>query len=373
VDENADENVEVRPVPVPVLVPVPVRAGGSVLISEFDYHLPPELIAQEPLPERDASRLLVLDRETGAISHRAFRDLPDLLDPGDLVVMNRSRVIPARLLGRRSKGGDAEILLVRDRGEGRWEAMVRPGRHLRPGQRVAIDDDFSVVIESEALAEDGRRHVRLLSRRRDVAAALERCGHVPLPPYVRRPDRPEDRERYQTVYAHEPGSIAAPTAGLHFTPDTLVRLRARGVETAEVVLHVGPGTFRPVTAARVEDHRLPPEPYLVPPETADAVARARGRGGRVVAIGTTTVRALEASAAAAGAVTAGSGETALVIVPGFRFQAVDALVTNFHLPRSSLLLLVSAFAGRERVLAAYAEAVRSGYRFYSYGDAMWVG
>ena len=341
-------------------------------ISDFDYELPPASIAQEPLPERDASRLLVLDRASGAVEHRLFRDLPDLLDPGDLVVLNRSRVIPARLLGHRAKGGEAEILLVRDRGDGRWEAMVRPGRHLRPGQRVTIDDDLSVVIETEALGEDGRRQVRLLSRQRDLAGALERCGHVPLPPYVRRPDRPEDRERYQTVYAREPGSIAAPTAGLHFTPAILERLRARGVATAEVVLHVGPGTFRPVTAPRVEDHRVLPEPYVLPPETALAVAQARARRGRVVAIGTTAVRTLEGSAAASGAVTAGSGETALVIVPGFRFQVVDALVTNFHLPRSSLLLLVSAFAGRERVLAAYAEAVRSGYRFYSYGDAMFV-
>jgi S-adenosylmethionine:tRNA ribosyltransferase-isomerase len=343
-----------------------------VLISDFDYHLPPELIAQEPLPDRDASRLLVMDRASGAVQHRLFRDLPDMLGPGDLVVVNRSRVIAARLLGRRAKGGEAEILLVRDRGEGRWEAMVRPGRHLRPGQRVTVDEDLSVMIESEALGEDGRRRVRLLSRGRDIAGALERCGHVPLPPYVRRPDRPEDRERYQTVYAREPGSIAAPTAGLHFTPSILERLRARGVATAEVVLHVGPGTFRPVTAARVEDHRVASEPYVLPPETADAVARAKARGGRVVAIGTTSVRTLEGSAAAGGVAAAGTGEMTLVIVPGFRFQVVDALVTNFHLPRSSLLLLVSAFAGRERVLAAYADAVRAGYRFYSYGDAMLI-
>ena len=343
-----------------------------MLISDFDYDLPPELIAQEPLPERDASRLLVLDRRTGAIEHRAFRDLPELLNPGDLLVVNRSRVIPARLLGRRASGGEAEILLVREVSEGRWEAMVRPGRHLRPGQRVAIDDDLTVVIESEALAADGRRQVRLLSRRRDLEGALERCGHVPLPPYVRRPDRPEDRERYQTVYAREPGSIAAPTAGLHFTPSLLERLRARGVATAEVLLHVGPGTFRPVTAERVEDHALPPEPFVLPPETAAAVAAARARGGRVIAVGTTSVRALEASASPGGTVAPGSGETALVIVPGHSFQVVDALVTNFHLPRSSLLLLVSALAGRERVLAAYAEAVRLRYRFYSYGDAMLV-
>jgi S-adenosylmethionine:tRNA ribosyltransferase-isomerase len=250
--------------------------------------------------------------------------------------------------------------------------MVRPGRYLRPGQRVNVDDDLSVVVESEAIAEDSRRVVRLLSRSRDVPAAIARCGHVPLPPYVRRPDRPGDRERYQTLYAREPGSVAAPTAGLHFTDAVADRLRARGIATAEVVLHVGPGTFRPVSAERVEDHRVQPEEFVLPAETVEAVAQTRERGGRVVAVGTTTVRTLEGAAAKDGGMAAGAGETALVIVPGFRFRTVDALVTNFHLPRSSLLLLVAAFAGRERVLAAYAEAVRAGYRFYSYGDAMLV-
>jgi S-adenosylmethionine:tRNA ribosyltransferase-isomerase len=316
---------------------------------------------------------MVLPRAGGPARHHSFRDLPDLLAPGDLLVMNRSRVFPARLLGRRASGGEAEILLVRDLGEGRWEAMVRPGRHLRPGQRVALDDDLSVVIESEALAADGRRRVRLLSKRRDVAAALERCGHTPLPPYIRRPDRPSDRERYQTVYAREPGSVAAPTAGLHFTAAVLDRLKEHGVQTAEVLLHVGPGTFRPVTAERAEDHVVDPEPFVVPEETAAAVAAARARGKRVVAVGTTTVRTLETVAEDDGGVRAGAGDTRLVIVPGFRFRVVDALLTNFHLPRSSLLMLVSAFAGRERVLQAYAEAVRAGYRFYSYGDAMLVG
>jgi len=313
---------------------------------------------------------MVLPRGGGPVHHHVFRELPDLLAPGDLVVMNRSRVIPARLLGLRSRGGEAEVLLLRDKGDGHWEAMVRPGRHLRPGQRVTVDEDLTVVVESEALAADGRRQVRLLSKRRDVAAGLARCGHTPLPPYIRRPDRPEDRERYQTVYAREPGSIAAPTAGLHFTPAVLAALRARGIETAEVVLHVGPGTFRPVTAERVEDHAVEPEPFAVSKETAEAVSAARARGGRVVAVGTTTVRVLETVARADRGVEAREGETSLVIVPGFTFRAVDALVTNFHLPRSSLLLLVAAFAGRERVLGAYAEAIREGYRFYSYGDAM---
>jgi S-adenosylmethionine:tRNA ribosyltransferase-isomerase len=342
-----------------------------VLITEFDFELPPELIAQEPLAERDASRLMVLDRRTGAIAHRLFRDLPELLKAGDLLVRNRSRVIPARLLGKRDSGGEAEVLLVRDRGEGRWEAMVRPGRYLRPGQRVNVDDDLTVVVESEAIAEDSRRMVRLLSRKRDIGAALERCGHMPLPPYVRRPDRPADRERYQTIYALEPGSVAAPTAGLHFTDAVADRLRARAVESADVVLHVGPGTFRPVTAERVEEHRVQPEEFVLPERTVDAVARTKARGGRVIAVGTTTVRTLE-GAAQKGALAAGAGETSLVIVPGFRFQVVDALITNFHLPRSSLLLLVAALAGRERVLAAYAEAIREKYRFYSYGDAMLV-
>jgi S-adenosylmethionine:tRNA ribosyltransferase-isomerase len=339
-------------------------------ISQFDYELPPELIAQEPLPERDASRLLVLDRGMGGTAHHAFRDLPELLAPGDLLVANRSRVIPARLLGRRARGGEAEILLVRDHGQGRWEAMVRPGRHLRPGQRVTIDDDLSVVVESEALGADGRRRVRLLSKRRDVDGALERCGHTPLPPYIQRPDLAADRERYQTVYARERGSVAAPTAGLHFTDSLLAKLAERGIEREEVVLHVGPGTFQPVRAARVEEHRVAPEPYVLPPGTAAAVERTRARGGRVVAVGTTTVRVLESAARPDGTVAAGEGETGLVIVPGHRFRVVDALLTNFHLPRSSLLLLVAAFAGREAVLRAYAEAVRQRYRFYSYGDAM---
>jgi len=315
---------------------------------------------------------MLLPREGGAIRHLVFRDLPDLLAPGDLLVVNRSRVMPARLLGRRSGGGEAEILLVRERGEGRWEAMVRPGRHLRPGQRVTVDDDLSVVVESEALAGEGLRQVRLLSKRRDVEAGLDRCGHTPLPPYIRRPDRPEDRERYQTVYAREAGSVAAPTAGLHFTPAVLARLQERGVEVAEVVLHVGPGTFRPVTAVRVEDHVVEPEPFWVPDETAAAVAAARARHGRVVAVGTTTVRTLETAARADRTIAAGEGQTTLVIVPGFAFRVVDALLTNFHLPRSSLLLLVAAFAGRARVLSAYAAALEAGYRFYSYGDAMLI-
>jgi len=321
---------------------------------------------------RDAARLLRLPRTGGAPADHVFRDLPRLLRAGDLLVVNRSRVFPARLLGRRAGGGQAEVLLLRPEGDERWEALVRPGRRLRPGDVVAVDDDLSVTIETEARGEDGRRGVRLAATSGAVAAALEQAGHVPLPPYIRRPDRPDDRARYQTVYARETGSVAAPTAGLHFTPALLDALRGAGIDVAEIVLHVGPGTFRPVTADEVEDHRLAGEPYVIPRETADAIAAARARGARVVAVGTTVVRTLEAAARGDGAVAAGTGETDLVIAPGFRFRTTDALVTNFHLPRSSLLLLVAAFAGRERVLEAYAEALRRGYRFYSYGDAMLV-
>jgi S-adenosylmethionine:tRNA ribosyltransferase-isomerase len=339
--------------------------------DDFDYDLPPELIAQEPLAERDASRLLALDRTTGAVGHHLFRDLPALLRSGDLLVVNRSRVRPARLLGTRPGGGEAELLLVRDLGGGDWEALVRPGRRLRAGLRVQVGDTLEVEMVGDPLA-DGRRHVRLHARAGDAAGEVERLGHVPLPPYIRREDRPADRQRYQTVYAREPGSVAAPTAGLHFTEELLTGLRERGIDRAEVVLHVGPGTFRPVQADDVRDHTVPAEPYLVPEGTPDQIARARARGGRVVAVGTTTTRVLETAVNEGGRMAVGEGETDLVIVPGHRFRAVDVLLTNFHLPRSSLLLLVAAFAGRERVLEAYAEAVRRRYRFYSYGDAMLV-
>ncbi|HSB60300.1 MAG TPA: tRNA preQ1(34) S-adenosylmethionine ribosyltransferase-isomerase QueA [Vicinamibacteria bacterium] len=339
-------------------------------ISKLDYELPAELIAQEPLPERDASRLLVLDRASGEVAHRRFRDLPGLLREGDLLVLNRSRVVPARLLGRRAGGGEAEVLLVRARADGTWDALVRPSRRLRAGAVVEVAADLAVEMAAGPTPGPLRR-VRLRALG-PIEAVLERRGHVPLPPYIRRPDAPVDRERYQTVYAREPGSVAAPTAGLHFTEAVLAALEARGVERAELVLHVGPGTFRPVAVEQVEDHRVDPEGFVVPEETAEAVARTRARGGRVVAVGTTATRALETAAEEAGGVRAGAGETDLVVVPGHRFRVVDALLTNFHLPRSSLLLLVAAFAGRERVLAAYAEAVRCGYRFYSYGDAMWI-
>ncbi|MBI3931774.1 MAG: tRNA preQ1(34) S-adenosylmethionine ribosyltransferase-isomerase QueA [Acidobacteria bacterium] len=341
-------------------------------LSDFDYELPLEAVAQEPLPQRDASRLLVLPRDGGTPHHHVFRDLPYLLRPGDLLVVNRSQVFPARLLGRRATGGRAEVLLISREGSDLWDALVQPGRRLRSGDVVRVDDGLEVDIASEARPPEGRRRVRLRAADGNVDAALGRAGHVPLPPYIRRPDRPEDRERYQTIFARESGSIAAPTAGLHFSPDLLAALGARGIRRADVVLHVGPGTFKPVTVDDVRRHTVEAEPFVVPPETAEAVARTRAQGGRVVAVGTTTVRTLETVARENGTVEAREGRTDLVIVPGHRFRAVDALVTNFHLPRSSLLLLVAAFAGRERVLAAYEEAIRAGYRFYSYGDAMLV-
>jgi S-adenosylmethionine:tRNA ribosyltransferase-isomerase len=340
-------------------------------IGDFDYRLPPEAVAQEPLAHRDAARLLVLDRRTGALRHAVVRDLPQLLAPGDLLVLNRSRVFPARLLGRREGGGAAELLLVAPRPDGSWEALARPSRRLRPGTRVRVAEDLEVLVEAD-LPDPARKTVRLEARAADAWAAIERHGHTPLPPYIRRPDRREDRERYQTVYAREVGSVAAPTAGLHFTPSLLDALAQHGIERAEVVLHVGPGTFRPVQVEDVAAHRIEAEPFWVPEEAAAAVRRARARGGRVVAVGTTTTRLLESRAAEGGEVRPGRGATDLVIVPGHRFRAVDALLTNFHLPRSSLLLLVAAFAGRERVLAAYGEAIKAGYRFYSYGDAMLI-
>ncbi len=348
-------------------------------VEDYDYELPEELIAQEPLPERASSRLLALDRASGGHGHRTFADLTELLSPGDLLVTNRSRVLPARLLGRRSGGGEAEILLVRPREPHLWDAMVRPGRRLRAGAVVEIAAGFDVHIEGDSgttsaasSAGGPMRTVRLVTEGDDPRAAIERHGHVPLPPYIRRADRADDRERYQTVYAREPGSVAAPTAGLHFTSDLLRRLEARGVVRAELVLHVGPGTFRPVEVADVREHRVDAELFTIPPPTAATVRQAQREGRRIVAVGTTTTRALESALTPDGSLRAGDGQTDLVITPGHSFRVVDGLVTNFHLPRSSLLLLVCAFAGRENVLAAYREAVRERYRFYSYGDAMLI-
>ncbi|HZP35639.1 MAG TPA: tRNA preQ1(34) S-adenosylmethionine ribosyltransferase-isomerase QueA [Methylomirabilota bacterium] len=342
-------------------------------VADFDYELPPALIAQEPAEPRDASRLLVLDRLTGRLEDRGFRDLPEMLRSGDCLVANRSRVMPARLLGTAAQGGGAvELLLLRPVADGRWEAMVRPGRRCRVGARVTLAGGLAEA----RITGRGPEGTRLVAFEAPwpVRELMERHGLPPLPPYIARHDapKPEDRERYQTVYAREEGSVAAPTAGLHFTPELLARLEARGVEVCYLTLHVGPGTFRPLRAGPVDGHRLEAEPVEIPPATADAITRARLDRRRVVAVGTTTTRALEWAARRDGMVRAGCGDADLFIRPGHRFRVVDALVTNFHLPRSSLLVLVSAFAGRDRVLAAYRHAVAAGYRFYSYGDAMLI-
>jgi S-adenosylmethionine:tRNA ribosyltransferase-isomerase len=352
-----------------------------MLTRDFDYDLPEALIAQEAAP-RGTSRLLVLDAPAGSAErHRRVSDLPEILRPGDLLVVNDTRVIPARIFGRRlledgSEGARVELLLIERAGpEGstEWEALVRPGRKARPGTVLLFSDAPApgagrpLRAEVTAKLDDGRHRARFSE---PVEPHLERLGHVPLPPYIKRPDRSDDRDRYQTVFARRPGAIAAPTAGLHFTPELLDRLRAHGIDRATVTLHVGIGTFKPVTADLVHEHRMDAERYEISDDAADAIHRTRERGGRVVAVGTTVVRALESAAAEDGTVRPGTGRTELFIYPGYRFRAVDALLTNFHLPRSTLLMLVCAFAGKDRVLAAYREAVEEGYRFYSYGDAM---
>jgi S-adenosylmethionine:tRNA ribosyltransferase-isomerase len=335
-----------------------------VRLTDYDYPLPEGSIAQHPLP-RGESRLLALDRE-GRERHRRVRDLPALLHPGDLLVVNDTRVIPARLFARRAGGGRrVELLLVERASACEWEALAGPGKRARPGTVLELAPGLTA--EVIGTAPTGRRRLRFSE---PIEPHLERLGHVPLPPYIRRPDEPADRERYQTVYARRPGAVAAPTAGLHLSEELLAALAAAGIERAAVTLHVGPGTFKPVTAERVAEHRMESERYEIDAAAAAAIRAARARGGRVVAVGTTVVRALESAAARSAEPAPGCGATDLFITPGFRFRAVDVLLTNFHLPRSTLLLLVAAFAGRERVLAAYAEAVAAGYRFYSYGDAM---
>ncbi|MEQ9569753.1 MAG: tRNA preQ1(34) S-adenosylmethionine ribosyltransferase-isomerase QueA [Longimicrobiales bacterium] len=362
-------------------------ASGDRL-SDYDYDLPARCIAAVPAERRDESRLLVVPRGGGELRHLRFRQLDELVAPGDLLVVNESRVLPARLLGRKPTGAAAEILLVRPLPDGVggapldeggavagvddarvWEALVRPGGKLKPGRVVDVAEGFRVAILGPA--PGGGRVVRLECDG-PVADALERHGHVPLPPYIDRDDDPGDRVRYQTVYARTPGSVAAPTAGLHFTPELLDRLEARGVARTAVSLHVGVGTFRPVETDDPGEHDMHAELYHVPEAAARAVADARRRGGRIWAVGTTVVRTLETVADGHGGIRPGSGSTDLFIRPPYDFRVVDALVTNFHLPRSTLLMLVAAFAGRRAVLEAYGVAVRRGYRFYSYGDAMVV-
>jgi len=363
-------------------------------VSDFDFELPDELIAQEAVP-RGASRLLVLDRATGARRHGSIADLPELLRAGDLLVVNNTRVFAARLLGHRvPSGGAVECLLLGSPGKlgaGSWkleagsripdpgsritQALMHPGQKLKPGAQVRFEGEAGVLM-AEVLERHfhGRRTIRLWSESpAGVDTLVDALGHVPLPPYIKRADTLADRERYQTVFARVRGSVAAPTAGLHFTPELLAALDRRGIERAEITLHVGYGTFKPVRAGRVDDHVVDPEPYEVAPAAADAIGRAREEGRRVIAVGTTTTRALEdAALRGEGRVEAGAADASVFIYPGHRFQAIDGLLTNFHLPASSLLMLVAAFAGRERVLEAYREAVKERYRFYSYGDAMLV-
>ncbi len=337
--------------------------------SDFDYDLPPDLIAQEPLPDRSASRLLVLDRTTGDFTHRRFADLPDLVAPADVLVLNASRVIPARLRGTRENDASAELLLVREETDGSWLALGHPGGKLKPGRRVRFGP--ASEIEILAVLGGGLRRVRFVGSL-DARGTLARYGEVPLPPYIRRPPTPADNERYQTVYATHDGSVAAPTAGLHFTPALLDVLRGRGTALATLDLHVGPGTFKPVEVEDLVGHPMHGEVYEVSDAAARTINDRRHEGGRVWAVGTTVVRTLETLADQSGRVVPGSGETALFIYPPYAFRVVDKLLTNFHLPRSTLLMLVCAFGGYEPVMRAYAEAIKERYRFYSYGDAMAV-
>lgn len=339
--------------------------------SDFDYELPRELIAQYPAPARDESRLLVLRRSDGRVEHRTFRDVSEYLEAGDVLVLNESEVVPARLLGaREGTGGRVEMFLLRELGGGRWEVLLRPGARLRAGAVLMFGGGRLRARVAGSLG-GGRREVELEAQGR-LDDALAELGRVPLPPYIDREPEEIDRERYQTVYARVKGAVAAPTAGLHFTEESLRALEKRGVRVAKLVLHVGVGTFRPVSAEDPSEHVMEEERYSVRAEAAAAVNGARAAGGRVVAVGTTVVRVLETVSDASGRVVPGEGATRLFIRPPYEFKAVDALVTNFHLPRSTLLMLVSAFAGREPVLAAYREAVRERYRFYSYGDAMLI-
>jgi S-adenosylmethionine:tRNA ribosyltransferase-isomerase len=362
-----------------------------VLLSDFHYDLPPELIAQAPLAERSASRMLQISSAAGVLQDRQFREFPRILKPNDLVVFNNTRVFPARLYGRR-KGlkaqavsaqnpaareflrGRVEVLLTRQLQPepNDWECLVRPGRKIGVGERLFFGDHDELCAEVIARGEFGERRIRFAPAG-DFFAAIEKIGHIPLPPYIARDDSTSDRERYQTVYAREWGSVAAPTAGLHFSPEILARMRERGIDTAEVTLHVGLGTFQPVRCERVEDHQLHSERFSISADAAAKIEQARRERRRIVAVGTTTVRTLEYAAQQnEGEVRAGSGEANLFIYPGYKFQVVRALLTNFHLPESTLLMLVCALGGKENILRAYEHAVEQRYRFYSYGDCMFV-
>lgn len=336
--------------------------------SDFDYELPQELIAQTPLERRDSSRLLTLDKCSGVREHRHFYELPQLLRPGDCLVMNDSRVLPARLIGHRETGGACEVLLLIDRGDNLWECLVRPGRKLKAGAKVIFGDGELVgVVEAEV--EGGNRLVRF-SYEGIFLEVLERLGRMPLPPYITA--ELQDAERYQTVYSRVSGSAAAPTAGLHFTPELLAQLEEMGVTLCYVTLHVGLGTFRPVKAEQIDEHEMHSEYCVIPQETADIINRTKAAGGRVICVGTTSCRTIESWAGENGILTASAGWTNIFIYPGYRFKVLDGLITNFHLPQSTLVMLVSALAGREQVLAAYEEAVKEQYRFFSFGDAMFI-
>ncbi|HVX42214.1 MAG TPA: tRNA preQ1(34) S-adenosylmethionine ribosyltransferase-isomerase QueA [Gemmatimonadaceae bacterium] len=338
--------------------------------SDYEFELPPSQIAQHPIERRDASRLMVVQRDTGLVAHRHFTDIVELFDPGDVLVVNRTRVLRARLLGiRESSGAPAEILLLKPLGAGRYEAMVSPGGKLKPGRRVLIAPDFSAEILE---ITERRTRIVQLEAALPIDDAIERYGHVPLPPYIERADEGADAERYQTVFAREAGSVAAPTAGLHFTRDLVDRVTARGVALAEVLLHVGAGTFKPVEVDDPAEHVMHEEWYSVSEETARTINERRAAGGKVWAVGTTSVRTVESAATEDGVVHAGSADTRIFIRPPYRFRAVDRLVTNFHLPRSTLIMLVAAFAGYDLTMRAYRTAIEAGYRFYSYGDAMCV-
>jgi S-adenosylmethionine:tRNA ribosyltransferase-isomerase len=340
-------------------------------VSMFDFELPEELIAQTPIPDRSASRLMVLHRETGRVEHKRFPDLLGYLHPGDVLVLNDTRVRPSRLIGTKEEtGAKIELLLLKPLGDDRWEALVKPAKRVKEGTVITFGDGrLTAVCEGESDVAGGRLF-RLQYKADDVEVLFEELGQMPLPPYIR--EQLDDPERYQTVFSRVVGSAAAPTAGLHFTPELLDRIEEKGVRIAYITLHVGLGTFRPVTAEKVEDHQMHAEYYEVNEETADIIRRAKAEGGRVVAVGTTTVRTLETVASRFGEIRVDSGWTDIFIYPGFQFRAVDAMVTNFHLPKSTLIMLVSAFASRDQVLAAYREAVRKRYRFFSFGDAMLI-
>jgi S-adenosylmethionine:tRNA ribosyltransferase-isomerase len=340
---------------------------NGLLTADYDFELPEDRIAQAPSEKRDESRLMLVDRETNTIEHRKFHDIVGLIPSGDAIVVNSTKVFKARLLGTRDSGAPAEILLLKSLGDNNYEAMVHPGGKLKAGRRIHIGPDFDAEIVSTT---DRRTRIVHLETSLPVEEAIDKFGHVPLPPYIRRTDEATDIERYQTVYANQPGSVAAPTAGLHFTSDILDSLTAKGVARAEIVLHVGAGTFKPVEVEDPANHVMHEESYWVPGEAASALNATRERGGSIWAVGTTSVRTLESVVGSDGRFVTSSGDTRIFIRPPYEFKAVDHLLTNFHLPRSTLLMLVAAFAGYELIMRAYREAIASGYRFYSYGDAM---